>query len=290
MRMHDMAKGALGLLLACGCGDAFGADNASGYFRIGETRLDVHHALAVVTDPSGAAEDRQTQVYLSEVALDPAKVAAAFDPDDAVREQAGDEHAYVRICIDADGGDCGLFFSPESFNSGGYGDLTLAKTGPERIAGRWVLARPEDFFGKTYEFDLQFDSAIAPAPGQALAAGGGEPGAAYNAYLDALARGDIAALRAMAGEDGDWRFDPDDPTGAKEELKSLRDGQPLHADIERGLLDGDQAILWVTGIDRDEIHRRGRVLMHRTAQGWRYAESDLDHVDEPTDDPATDAQ
>jgi len=253
-------------------------DHAAGHFRLGEVRLDIRHAIAVAEE-SDAPDDKQTLIFLSATALDAAKVAAAFDALDAVREQepAG---GYVRLCITSDGGECGLFFSPEGFNSGGYGELKLDRRDAERIAGSFVLAKPEDFLGKSYEFDLRFDTAITPAPGTPLPLGGGEPGAAYNAWLAALARSDLGALRQMAGDEGRWRFPEDDPTAAKEALKSLRDEQPLRADISRGRRDGDQAILWVSGIDRDEIRRAGRVLMRKGPEGWRHVESDLDSVDE----------
>ena len=252
---------------------------ASGYFRIGDMRLEVDHAVAVIEDSSGLPEDRRTLVFLSRSALDAGKVAAAFDADDAVREALeGKPDGYVRLCIDADGGDCGMFFSPEGFNTGGYGELTLDKSDAGQVSGRWVLAKPEDFFGKSYDFDLHFDAPVTPAPGRPLPAGGGEPGIAYNSYLEALAKGDFVALRQETGDA--WHFEGDDATAAKEALKSLRDGQPLHADIARGLLDGEQAILWVEGVDRDDIRRRGRVLMQRADGGWRYAESDLDSADE----------
>ncbi|MFS8062955.1 MAG: hypothetical protein ACMG5Z_00050 [Luteimonas sp.] len=252
---------------------------ASGYFRIGDMRLEVSRAIAVIEDSSGLPEDRRTLVFLSRDALDAGKVAAAFDADDAVREALeGKPDDYVRLCIDADGSDCGLFFSPEGFYTGGYGELTLEKSDTGHITGRWVLAKPEDFFGKSYDFDLHFDAPITSAPGQPLPGGGGEPGVAYNSYLDALAKSDFAALRRETGNA--WHSEGADATAAKEALKSLRDGQPLHADIIRGLLDGDQATLWVEGVDRDDIRRRGRVLMQRVDGGWRYAESDLDSVDE----------
>ena len=255
------------------------ADNASGYFRMADTRLDVGHAIAVIDEQSGSGDDNHTLVFLSAVPLDPQKVAAAFDAMDAVREQ-DPKGGYIRLCIDADGGDCGLFFSPEGFNSGGYGEFTLEHNDARRIAGRFVLAQPEDFMGEAYQFDLHFDAAITPLPGTALPPGGGEAGKAYNAYLAALAQGDFAALRTMAGEDGAWRYPEDDLTAAKEALKSARDGQPLQAQIVRGRLHSREAVLWVRGVDRDDIPRAGRVRMVDTATGWRFEEADLDTVDD----------
>lgn len=255
------------------------AAGASGYFRIGATRLDVHHAIAVIEDTSIDGDGNNTMVLLSAVPLDAAQAAAAFDPLDAVRNQepAG---GYLRLCITAEGSDCGLFFSPEGFNTGGYGELTFERRDAQHVTGRFALAKPQDFMGQAYEFDLRFDTPIAAAPGVPLPDGGGEPGHAYNRYLEALAKADFAALRAMAGESGRWQYPEDDPIAAKEALKSARDGQPLQAEIVRGRLHGEEAVLWVRGVDRDDIPRAGRVRMLRDAQGWRFDASDLESAGE----------
>lgn len=267
----------LGAVLAFVTTDVRAAD-ARGYFRIGDSRLDVSHAIAVIEEVSDEDEGPHTLVFLSAAPLDPMKVAAAFDPMDAVREQEP-QGGYIRLCIDADGNDCGLFFSPEGFNSGGYGELAFDRRDAQRIAGRFVLEKPEDFMGKEYQFELRFDTPITAAPGSVLPAGGGEPGRAYNAYLAALAKGDLVVLRSMAGEEGVWRYPEDDPTAAKEALKSARDGQPVQAEIQRGRLHGDEAILWVRGVDRDDIRRAGRVLMRNVEGRWRFEEADLDSVE-----------
>lgn len=278
--MHRRMRllGTLAALLGW-CGSTHAAGAASGYFRIGEARLDVRHAIAVSEENSATGEGNNTLVFLSAIPLDAQKVAAAFDAMSAVREQepAG---GYIRLCIDAEGGDCGLFFSPDGFNSGGFGEYTFEHRDPKRIAGRFSIDGPEDFMGRDYQFDLHFDAAITPAPGVALPPGGSEAGKAYNAYLAALAKGDLAVLRAMAGEEGDWRYPEDDPTAAKEALKSARDGQPLQAQILRGRLHGNEAVLWVRGVDRDDIPRAGRVRMVQTGTGWRFEEADLDTVEE----------
>lgn len=252
--------------------------SGSGYFRYANARLALKHAVAVVEEPTDQADERRVLVFLSAEPLDAAAIAAAFDAADAVRDQkpAG---GYVRVCIAADGSECGLYYSPEGFNSGGYGELSLQRNEPAHIAGRWWLAQG-DFLGTPYDYDLRFDTAVVPAPGSVLPAGGGAPGAAYNAWLGALAKGDVAALRRMGGEDARWRFPDDDPGTVKESLKSLRDGEPLRAQISRGRQHADHAVLWVEGVDRDDIRRRGRVLMRRTAAGWQHVESDLDSVDE----------
>ena len=264
---------------------ASAGDAASGYFRLGDQRIEPHHAIAVHADSTTLPGTVETWVYLSVSAFDAAPVAAAFDPDQGLRDQAVDTPAgsYLKLCINAEGGECGIYFAhrgpTRNFSTGGYGTLVLSTQRSDRITGTLVLDRPEEFFDETYQFDLTFDVAITPSPGTALAAGGGAPGNAYQAYLSALAKGDFQTLRVLAGDYGAARFPEDDPTAAKEALKSLRDEQPLVADIARGRLQGDQAVLWVSGTDRDDIMRSGRVLMKRTEAGWRFEQADLQAIE-----------
>ena len=96
--------------------------------RKGEVRVDVKHVVAVANEED--ADGDRTFVYLSDVPLDAKKIAAAFHASSAAEEQLGEGSAgYVRICIDAQGGECGLYFSHNkptaSFNSSGYGEFKL---------------------------------------------------------------------------------------------------------------------------------------------------------------------
>ena len=276
----------LGLALLCAALSAGAADRGSGHFRKGEVRVEAKHVLAVIVDEDGDPAHVQTYVYLSSVPMDAGKIAAAFQPSSVAEGQLGDASAgYVRICINPDGDECGLYFSHNnpnaSFNSSGYGEFKLAAAPAGRIAGRWVLAEPDDFFGETYDFDLNFDVAITPPPGTPLPADGGEPGKAYRAWTSAVAKGDIKVLSALVGGEYDaWRIKSDDQDDVKAALKDLRDGTPVQARILRGRLDGDSAVLWVEGKDRDDILRRGRVSMQRVEGAWRYMEADLDSVEE----------
>ena len=269
------------LALLCAAFATTAADRGSGHFRKGETRIDLKHVIAVANEEDDGA---RTFVYLSDIPLDARKIAAAFQASSAAEAQLGDGSAgYVRICIDGEGGECGLYFSHNkpnaSFNSAGYGAFKLEPAAAGRIAGRWVLAEPGDFFGETYDFDLVFDVAVTPPPGTPLAADGGEPGKAYRAWIAAVAKGDLPVLRALVGGDyNGWRLNSEDQGNVKEALKDLRDGTPLQARILRGRIDGDSAVLWVEGKDRDDILRRGRVQLQRADQAWRFMEADLDSV------------
>ena len=274
----------LGLALLCAALAASAADRGSGHFRKGEVRVDLKHVAAVTNDEDDTGD--RTFVYLSDVPLDAHKIAAAFHASTATEQQLGDGSAgYVRICIDADGGECGLYFSHNkptaSFNSSGYGEFKLETAPAGRVAGRWLLAEPNDFFGETYDFDLKFDVAVTPRPGKPLPADGGEPGKAYRAWTAAVAKGDLPIVRAMVvGEYNSWRLKSDDQGDVKEALKDLRDGTPVAPRVLRGRIDGDSAVLWIEGRDRDDLLRRGRVQLQRADGEWRFMEASLSNVDE----------
>ena len=190
----------------------------------------------------------------------------------------------MRICVNPEGGECGLYFSHNqplaSFNLSGSGTFKLASRDAARIEGNWSQLEPEAFFDKTYDFDLRFAVPVTPAtPGTSLGADGGAPGRAYQALLAALGKGDLPALRAILGYAAAWQLPADDATSAKEGLKMLRDGKPVSAKILSAMQHGDHAVLRVEGVDRDDIRRRGRVLMARQGEGWRFERDDLDSVD-----------
>ena len=212
-------------------------------------------------------------------------VADAFDAGNALDQQlSGKSAGYVRVCINAEGAECGLYFSHNeptaSFNLSGSGVFKLASRSDARVEGSWVQVEPEDFFDKTYYFDLRFATDVTKAtPGTKLGADGGAPGRAYTALLAALAKGDLPALHAMLGESATWQLPLDDPKSAKEGLKMLRDGKPVSAKILSGMQRGDIAVLRVEGVDRDDIKRRGRVLMVKQGKDWRFDRDDLDSVD-----------
>jgi hypothetical protein len=280
-RSRHLLSGSLLLILSTAAGVASAADSGSGYFRYDKLRMDVKHAYAI-TDES---KPGHTLVFLTSLPLDMKVVADAFDSRSEVDEQMhGKSGGYVRVCVDAEGKECGLYFShnepSESFNMSGSGVFTTAKHTPAQNDGRWLLDKPEDFFGKTYEFDLKFSVATtAPSAGTALPADGGAPGRAYTAYLAALTKGDLPALRKMLGESGSWRLPENDENSSKEGLKDMRDGKPVSAKILSAVQRGDHAVLNVEGVDRDEIKRRGRVLMTKTGEDWRYETADLSSVD-----------
>jgi len=282
MNLHPLP---LGLLLALSAAAAIPtiAGAATPYFRYEKTRMEAKHAYAFMREERRGPAS--IHLFLTTEALDAQKAADAFDPGSEVDRQVGSKPGgYVRICITHEGEECGLYFSHheplESFNLSGSGEFRLVKQTPTEVEGRWHLDTPADFFGKTYDFDLPFATRVTqPSAGTPLGAGGGDPGKAYQAWVAALAKGDLPVLRRMIGEDRRWLLPQDDGTSAKEALKDLRDGKPVSAKIVSGVQRGDRAVLRVEGVDRDDIRRAGRVLMVREEGAWRLAGEDLGSVD-----------
>jgi len=267
------------LLLASTAAGAAGAS----YFRFDKLRMNIKHAYAVMHEErSGPA---QVYLFLTSDPIDVQKVADAFDPGSEVNEQThGKPGGYVRICVTPEGKECGLYFShdqpSESFNMSGSGEFTLPKRTPTHLEGRWVMTKPDDFFGKTYDFDMPFAADVTAATaGTKLGADGGEPGRAYSAYLAALAKGDLPALRRILGESARWRLPENDENESRQGLKDLRDGKPVSVKILSAVQRGDHAVLRVEGVDRDEIKRAGRVLMAKGENGWSVETDDLGSVD-----------
>lgn len=258
-----------------------------GHFRKGDVRLVMTHVIAVRRDEGVDPAQARTMVYLSDAPLDAGKIASAFSgSQEAESELPEGEAGYVRICIDADGSECGLYFShnqpTSSFNSSGSGDFKLTVNDGKRIAGRWTQATPKEFFGETYDYDLPFDAVVVAPQGTPLPADGGAPAQAYRQWVAALARGDVATLRTLAAEDADnaWQLRSDDANDVKAALKDLRDGTPVTVTFLRGRSEGDHAVLWVTGADRDEIKRQGRILMRQEGGVWKFAEASLEQADD----------
>jgi hypothetical protein len=272
---------ALAALIALAPARSEASDTGSGHFRMGDSGVKLKHAVAVRYEKHLDPAEDQVFVFLSDHPLDAALVAAAFDPDDGARESYGERSGgYVRVCLTPDSGECGLYYRrrdpDDSFNSSGYGELSITTQTRDRITGRWVLDEPEDFFGKTYDYDLRFDAAVHTPPGTPLPAGGGDAGSAYRTYAIAVAKGDIVALRGFLGDEAQWRLPEDNEQRAKETLKDLRDEQPQQPEILRGRRNGDEVVLWIRGTDRDDIAREGRVRMLWKDGRWSVGEQDLD--------------
>jgi hypothetical protein len=195
----------------------------------------------------------------------------------AVEELAASRGGLAALVIGEDGREQGLSFwqaAPETgFETTGVGNFELTRRSEERIAGSWRLDA-----NAPYEFSFEFDVAVSDIAvrGKRLGQGGGEPGAAYLAYAEALRTGDVAALRRLMGERAAATLpEAADPATLAVILSWLRSERPLAPVVRAGLLRGETAVLWVEGADEEGRTLSGRVLMARTGSGWSEVEADL---------------
>ena len=204
--MHTTARLAgAGLILVAMTAHAEAAGKASGYFRLDKTRSQFSNACAFrLPDPSGKSAG-VTHVVLSDKPLDCEAADRTFDPVDAVKAQVRPQQpAFVTFTVPAgptvdriDGG--WESTAPEDgFSFGGQGTVAVKVNTAERATGRYFLDKPSDFFDKTFQFDFTWDTPVLAGSlsGTTLPAGGGEIGAAYQKYIAAIAKGDLAAVRA----------------------------------------------------------------------------------------------
>lgn len=143
--------------LVSASGSAFAASTASGDFSYKETKLQVKYAYAIRPHKKDAMA--AVDIFLTAKPIDAAAVAAADDAEMAMMKN-GQSNDYIRICVTADGGSCGLFNYSSGLNSSGIGDFKLTTNSPTQIAGSWTMAKPEKFFENTYQFNLKWDADI----------------------------------------------------------------------------------------------------------------------------------
>jgi len=274
------ATGALVLALAA-LPAAHAADSASGYFRMGDNRVELAYGCGYQVEGD---EGNQKLLFLADRELDCAAAQTALDPEsvleDQVREAKG---GYVRILYNPKTETPNLYYSlsepSDSFNTAGYGTWTETVATDERSEGSWKIDTQE-FFDKTYDCDLHWSLALdgAPVRGQALPAGGGEPGKALEAYVKAVVGDDTAGFRAHAT--GALRDDALSNEGTEwfaDQWKYFKEYELAEVEILGGKIDGERATLQVKGKQGDGEKVEGRVRLVREDGAWKVLEKNLSY-------------
>lgn len=139
-------------LAALASSPASAASSGSGYFSYKDSKLEVKYAYAVHPRQKDAVA--AAYVYLTDKPID----AAALTTDSLFPDIG--KAQFVRLCITAEGQSCGLFH--EGFNTSGVGNFKLTTNTATRIEGAWTMDKPDDFFGKKYQFDLHWATDFTP--------------------------------------------------------------------------------------------------------------------------------
>lgn len=279
--MHTTARLTTAALLLAATTTADAAPGkASGYFRLDKIRSEFSHACAFrLPDPSGATPGI-THVVLADKPLDCDAADQTFDPIDAAKSQiAPQKPAFVTFTLPAGAtvdrieGNWHSSVPEDGFSFGGQGTVAIKVNSAERVTGRYFLDKPSDFFDKTFQFDFTWDAPVLAGSmaGTPLGAGGGDIGAAYQKYVAAMGKGDLAAIRASVTA----AKAADVPTvrgaEARQLVEIMRILELKTATVTSGVQRGEQAALLVKGIGFDKMPNDGRVILHREGGVWKVA-------------------
>jgi len=251
----------------------------------------------VYREPNTFDETKQdVVVVLANVALDKAAIAAApaEDKDDAVRDQVweADDGAKIELHIDEEGKVWAMHYNAggTSFSQSGtgVGELALATNDAARAAGKFELEGDGDEEMKcSLSFDLSYGNVAAagqaattkapPAPtGKPLPAGGGDPGKAFLANLDAMKKGDVDAMLATASKEqaDQIRAERNNPEfGAMIEM--MKAFAPKTIQITGGQDFGDRAELTLTGTDEAGDPMTGTAKLVKEDGAWKVEKTSM---------------
>jgi len=275
------------MLMVCGTlalgSHAYAANTASGTVdvrRVG-TISPKFSAGYLVRDQRNA-RTTQTELLLSEVAVNPTEMQGVLDPHMiAINLDALRDRNYILLFIRDDGWvGMNATFSKgmTQFLNDTVGGLKAEFTTrtPTRIEGHLFSPAPlRSMDGTTYTVDLRFGVDVAPPPaGTALPAGGGDPGKALTAFLAASQKKNWAAIKAGASPDALKMFDKSYNTPAEnadDAADLLKAWIPLEKmTITGGQLRGNVAVLDVEGELFPGQLGLSLVQLVKTGAGWQF--------------------
>jgi hypothetical protein len=249
-----------------------GADEITGTLHFGKVQFRPTDALAYQVEGKEAGKP-VTVVALTDFKIDRAAAVGAIDTASAVigqiQSQQRGNAVFVTLGTE---GKCGVGAFLEGSRSVGLGESFTAKTKAAtaaRISGTCATDKPGKMFDDAYDFRLAYDVPVTAIPKPAaLAAGGGEPGAAYLALIKAIQAADFpTARRHLPAEQIPEK--PPGPSEARDYFDGLALNYPKTATIKGGLVKGDVARLEIEGLDHDGKKIKGGVKVQRTAGVWR---------------------
>lgn len=244
---------------------------ATGSITVNGKKTDLHFATATKT------KDGETKVLVSNTAVPAATLADTFAMMD-LKDLVGVEITFNKEKQIISG----QLYDPAGFKKFGG---SISATGMHKfdekqfgstIAGKLYMDKEDEFFGSTYRYAVEFAAPLGAAasakpadalpPGQALAAGGGEPGAAYAKYLAAMRAGDLKKIRPLVAKK---RVADMDRPDFKEMLGMIQAMMPKDVKVTGGTVSGNTATLAATGKNDDGSATKGTVTMTKEDGAWK---------------------
>lgn len=236
---------------------------------------------------------KETTIALATLKLDAAKIAAAADPEDAVREQVwnANDGGQVRLTL-GEGGVTAIYaYLPPGGNisqSGtAFGELKLTRNDARGAAGHYRLkGKDKDDLSCDVGFDLAYAVPAAAAPakaaapaaqgGKPIAPGGGELGKVLQANVAAMQKGDVEAMLATVSKDQAeqmraQRKDPKFPAM----LEMMKAFAPKSLTVTGGRDYGDHAELTLEGIEQGGGKSTGTAQMVKEDGKWKVQKTSM---------------
>jgi hypothetical protein len=277
--MSARARTSLALFTACGLlasPAARAADGkAEGTITVNGKTTKLAHAYARAVKGFFDKTKEDVEVILTDVPLEAKALEDQFERIHMA--DAGKLHAF-EITIDADGKVISTAFRDAGFKKASPSGLSSEDVFTKKtfdgktVEGRYKSAKPHEFFGETYSFDVSFKADVAHAPkavpptaAETAAALKSPQAAVYADYLRALQKEDVGALRKLFSKEQAKNLD--DPE-AKKMVGMVRMMSPTEIKVLKVVETGDKADLTVAG-KQDGGVASGVVHMVKEGGAWK---------------------
>ena len=277
MRLHVRITLALfaaaGLLKAPAARAADG--KAEGTITVNGKTTKLTHAYARAVPGFFDKTKEDVEVILSDVALEGKALTDQFERIHMA--DAGTLHAF-EITFGADGVPTSTAFRDNGFKKASPSGLSTADVFTKKvfdgktIEGGYKSAKPHEFFGDTYSFDVSFRADVVHAP-KAVPPTAAETAAAqkspatkvYVEYLNAVQKEDLAALKKVFTKEQAKHLDEPD---AKKMVGMVRMMSATNIKVLKVAEKGDAADLTVTGTQDGNV-AHGVVHMVKEGGAWK---------------------
>jgi hypothetical protein len=267
----SLLPAALSALLVFAFGAARAGGGATGSITMGDETWPVGEALAVL-------DGEDLSLVFAKHAFDRTAWAedGKFDSSDLLEFKDDADAVSLTIDIDEDDGSYGGHtqrFSAGSMSGGFSSDLeqsvALTARDDKHVAGTITFDDGDGLVAKlTFDLPILRSGEAVARPGTALGAGGGEPGKALQAMVDATHAGDLDRMIALSAPERRAGIEQAKAAGeAKEMLRMAQLFTPKITRITGGTVDGDKAWVDFDGKESDGAVK-GTAELERVDGGW----------------------
>lgn len=258
---------------------SLGAPLYGSTFHYGAVTFQPTDSMAFVVDSNDPAKP-VTVIAMTDFKIDRADVIAAIEPSGSLVQQAGNGGGNVVFVRLSKPGKCGIAgYLGKRANQFDFGDsftLKPAQSTAAHVAGNCATTTPGKIFDDAYDFNLSYDTPVTDIPKPTkLAAGGGDPGAAYSALVKALQSQTWDVASAHVEEESVSRGKPKTAADMKEWFHAIGLNYPKEATVTGGSMKGDRAFVDITGKGNDGKGIHGTVAMKKVGGNWRVVDQSL---------------